>query len=64
MVTVGFLIYRIVYSQDLTRSCFYDLLHEILYPVNRVMERDKYSIIILIGQWFMELSLLGMIALW
>jgi hypothetical protein len=64
LLTVGFGIYRIVYQMDLTSSCFRDAGHELLFPLNRLMDRDPDAIITLVGQLLMDGSILFTMLWW
>ena len=56
-LSVGFLLYRIVYQMDFTHICLNDVLHNITFPINRSMAHDKNSIVLLIGQLFIDISI-------
>ena len=56
-LAIGFLLYRIVYNMDFTHTCFYDLLQSVTIEINRNMYHDKNSIVLLIGQIFIDVSI-------
>jgi hypothetical protein len=39
---------------DFTQDCIFDLLHVVLYPINRWINNDPLLTVILIGQLFID----------
>ena len=49
---------------DFTHICLNDLLHNITFPINRSMAQDKHSIVLLIGQLFIDISITAYAVYW